>query len=267
MASAIEVLTGYVTAPSTTFTAWTMASGNSLTIRNAPIDEGTWLINAWADNQSAGTLRIRSPKLHDNVQNLRLDVTASDVVPLLPLGFRQRLIAQDTLTVEQTGSGTAGDIETGALLIYYEDLPGIDARLESWTEELRRRIIQYVTVENTIATGTSGGYSGEEALNTEFDLLKANTDYALLGYLVDAECAVVRWRGADTGNLGVGGPGNEALRSVTNEWFIRLSVETGFPCIPVFNSANKAGILVDVAQDENGTDVTVTSILAELLGV
>lgn len=242
-----------------------MASGNSLTIRNAPIDEPVWLVQAWADNQTAGTLRIRSPKLHDNVQNLRFDVTASDVVPLCPPGFRQRLIPQDTLTVEHTGSGTAGDIESGALLLYYENLPGIDARLESWTEELRRRIVHYLTVENTISTGTSGGYSGEEALNSEFDLLKANTDYALLGYLVDTECAVVRWRGADTGNLGVGGPGHDTLRSITAGWFITLSQSTGFPCIPVFNSANKAGILIDVAQDENGADVTVTSILAELL--
>jgi len=34
--------------------------------------------------------------------------------------------------------------------------------------------------------------------------------------------------------------------------------------IPVFNSANKAGILIDGAQDENGADVTVQSIFAEL---
>jgi hypothetical protein len=36
------------------------------------------------------------------------------------------------------------------------------------------------------------------------------------------------------------------------------------PLIPVFNSANKGGILIDAAQDENGTDVTVNSIFAEL---
>jgi hypothetical protein len=32
----------------------------------------------------------------------------------------------------------------------------------------------------------------------------------------------------------------------------------------VFNSANRAGVLIDGAQDENGTDVTVTTLLALL---
>ena len=74
----------------------------------------------------------------------------------------------------------------------------------------------------------------------------------------------MRWRGADTGNLGIGGPGNETLRHVTREWFVRLTERFGIPLIPVFNYANKAGILLDGAQDENGADTTVTSIFAEL---
>jgi hypothetical protein len=263
MGRAMEVITGFAIAPGTTFTSLTMASGNSATIRNAPLGSDIFLLNAWADNQGAGTFRIRSPKLHDNVQGIRLDVTASDVVPLLPPGFRQRLVPQDTLVLEITGSATAGDIETACLLIYYSDLPGTDARLVS-PADIMGRIRNIVTVENTLALGTGGGYSGEEAINSEFDLLKANTDYALLGYLVDAECAVVRWRGVDTGNLGVGGPGNETLRNETRDWFVRLSLAYNLPLIPVFNSANKAGLLLDGAQDENGVDVTVTSILAEL---
>jgi len=265
MGRAMEVITGFATAPGATFTAVTMAAGNSLTIRNAPLDSNIRWLQNWSDNQAAGVTRIRSPKLHDNVQGLRFDIVASDVAPLMPWGAIQRLIAQDQLIVEMTGSAVAGDIETFGALIYYENLPGSDARLAMWGDILPR-IVQYMTQENTIATGTAGGYSGEEALNAEFDLMKANTDYALLGYLVDTECAVVRWRGADTANLGVGGPGHEGIRWVTSTWFKRLSEATGLPLIPVFNSANKAGILVDCAQDENGADVTVTSIFAELSG-
>ena len=118
--------------------------------------------------------------------------------------------------------------------------------------------------ENTIATGTAGGWSGEEAINAEFDNFKAHTDYALMGYIVSAECLAVRWRGSDTGNLGVGGPGNIAPQFGTNNWFVDLSDRYGMPLIPVFNSANKSAILIDAAQDENGTDVTVTSIFAQL---
>ena len=101
--------------------------------------------------------------------------------------------------------------------------------------------------------------------------MKANTDYALVGYLVSpvagqtvGECGCVRWRGVDTGNLGVGGPGSDTDRWLTSQWFLWLSERTGLPLVPVFNSANRAGILLDIAQDENGVDVLVTSIFAEL---
>lgn len=265
MGKALELLTGYVTAPGATLTGLTMASGNVLTIRNASIDSLIVLITAWTDNQGAGVLRIRSPKLHDNVQGIRLYTVVSEVRPLIPSWTKQKLVPQDTLIVELSGSATAGDIETACLLVYYADLPGVEARLITH-EELVGRIKHIVTVENTLALGTAGGYSGEEAINAEFDLLRANTDYALLGYLVSAECACVRWRGSDTGNLGVGGPGNELEKEVTRDWFVTLSQKTGLPTIPVFNSANKAAILIDGVQDESGTDVTVTSILAELSG-
>lgn len=263
---ALELLTGFVTAPSTTFTAWTLASGNSLTVRNAALTTKVRLLSAWGDWQTAGILRIRSPKLHDNVQGLRLQGVASEVYPLIPWLSKdqaQGLTPQDTLTVEQTGSATAGDIESGCLLLYYDDLPGQSAYLIT-PEELSKRAVNLVSVENTLALGTAGGYSGEEAINAEFDLLKANTDYALIGYNVSAECVCVRWRGADTGNLGVGGPGNDTNKDVTHDWFLKLSTLLGLPAIPVFNSANKAGFLLDGAQDENGTDVTLTSILVEL---
>ena len=259
----LELITGRATAPSTTFTALTMSAGNSATVRSAPLDSDILLLQAWADNQADGTFRIRSPRLHDNVQGLRLDVLAGAVEPLLPMGVPQPLIAQDDLVLELTGSGTGGDIESAALLIYYRDLPGAQARLVS-PGEVMPRIANLVTVENTLALGTGGGYTGEEALNAEFDLLKANVDYALLGYLVDAECAAVRWRGIDTANLGVGGPGEPAQRHVTAKWFVHLSEEYGLPLIPVFNAANIGGILVDGVQDENGTDVTLTTLLAEL---
>lgn len=260
---ALELVTGFATAPSTTFTALTMATGNSSTVRNCPDTKMVKLLEAWTDKQTAGAFRIRSPKLHDNVQGIRLADVASIVQGLLPSVSAQRLYPQDTLTLEVTGSGTAGDIETACMLIYYEDLPGSNARFID-RAEVQRRAVNMFTVENTIALGTAGGYSGEEAINAEFDLFKANTDYALLGYNVAVECACVRWRGADVGNYGLGGPGSEDLKPQTKDWFARISEKHGLPLIPVFNSANKFGILVDGAQDENGADTTLTSIFAEL---
>lgn len=263
MGAAMELISGHVVAPGATFTALTMHAGSSLTVRNARLDSKVRLLQAWADHQVAGNVRIRSPKLHDNVQGIRLFSVASEVVPLLSDLTRQPLYPQDTLIVEVTGSGVAGDVESVGALIYYEDLPGAEARFTT-TMVLKERGVNYLAVENTIATGVAGGFSGEEAINAEFDLFKANTDYALVGYRVSAECASVRWRGADTGNLGVGGPGNELGGQWTREWFIMLQRQHDVPLIPVFNSANKAGILIDAVQDENGADVTVTSLFVEL---
>ena len=259
----MEIITGRVVAPSTTLTALTMSAGDSLTIRNAPLDSLILLLQAWADNQSDGTLRIRSPRMHDNVEGLRLDVLASEVKPLLPNRFSQPLIPQDQLTVQLSGSATAADIESAAMMVWYDNLPGIAARMID-APTLIANMVNLMSVENTLALGTGGGYSGEEPITSEFDQLKANTDYALVGYLVDAECAAVGWRGSDSGNLRIGGPGDELGRDYTRSWFYNMAFMYQMPMIPVFNAANKDAILIDGVQDENGTDVTLTSILAQL---
>jgi len=263
MGKALELLAGIATAPGTTLTALTMQGGTSLTVRNAADGSKIELLQAWAKNQTAGVLRVRSPQLHDNVQGIRLNVLAADPENLLPTRPLQPLIPQDTLVAELSGSGTAGDIEIGALLVAYQDLPGITGRFID-PDELSRRAEALVTVENTISTGTSGDFTGAEALNAEFDLLRANRDYALLGFNVSAVCGAVRYRGSDFGNLGVGGPGNQTNPSALAEYFVRLSRIAGEPWIPVFNAANVANLLVDVIQDEDGADVTVTTMLALL---
>jgi len=262
MGKALQVLSGFVTAPSTTFTALTMAVGDTLTVRNSERGRAH-LLNAWGDNQTAGNLRIRSAQMHDNVQGIRMFVVASEVAPLMPLGAKVALEPFDTLVVDQTGSATGGDIESSSLLMYYDNAYGFDARLLDW-QQVAPRIIDYMYAENTLALGTAGGYSGEEAINAEFDQWKSNFDYALIGYQVSAECLTVGWRAPDTSNLRVGGPGNELRKELTGEWFKMLSQVYGIPAIPIFNANNKGGILIDGVQDENGTDVTVTSIFARL---
>lgn len=259
----MELISGFVTAPSTTLTGLTMASGNSLTVRAAREDSGVKLIGVWADNQATGVLRIRSPRMHDNVQCMRFPIVVGNPQSLFPRGMSQKLYPQDTLTVELSGSATAGDIESACLLIYYDDLPGVNANLIN-KSTLKSRATNIITVENTLALGTSGGYSGEEAINAEYDLLKANTDYAIIGYLVSAGCAAIRWRGVDFGNLGIGAPGQITDQTHSANFFVRLAEDTGLDTIPVFNSANKASLLLDGVQDNVGTDVSVSTILAEL---
>ena len=96
------------------------------------------------------------------------------------------------------------------------------------------------------------------------DNFKANTDYALLGIMVDTRVGVVRIQGVDVGNLGIGVPGEPTQRHVYANFFERLSNATGKPCIPVFNSANKAGILVDATGNQAAITTVATLWMVEL---
>lgn len=263
MGLAMEVIAGQATAPSSTLTALTMNAGNSLTVRFANPTSDVRLIQLWARNNAAGIFRVRSPKLHDNVQGIRYRIQAADPIQVLAYGSWQKLIPQDTLIAEISGSATAGQFEQGALLLWYADLPGSNARLANWAD-LVNRVVNILTVEIAVTAGVAGGYSGQVAINSTFDLLQANTDYAILGYTVDTACAVVRFTGPDFANFGLGGPGITTDRSITADWFKWLNLQLGAPTIPVFNSANKAGTLVDVMQNQAGAAVNVNMVLAQL---
>ncbi len=263
MGRALEVIAGQATAPGAVFTGLTMNAGNSLTVRNATPQADVRLLQMWAKNQAVGVFRMRSPKLHDNVQGIRVRNPAAAVIEMLPWLVFQKLYAQDTLVAEITGSAVGGQFEQGAALIYYSDLPGNSARLTT-PDDVQKRGVNIFTVESSITPGAGGGYSGAQAINANFDLFKANTDYALLGYRVDVRCTVVRWLGADTSNLGVGGPGEPSIADVTENWFSFLSQNQGVALIPVFNSANKQGITVDIMQDQAAAAVVVSSLMVEL---
>jgi hypothetical protein len=260
---ALELISAQVIAPGTTLTALSPFSGNSFTIRNAPEESNIYLIQTWVKSQGSGIFRIRSPFLHDNVQGLRFRHKSGQIEPLLADGYLQKLKPQDTLILEMTGSSTSGDIEQASLLVYYENLPGIEGHFIG-PDELASRMEELFTVEVGITAGTSGGYSGEKLISQDFDLFKANTDYAILGYITSADCLAVRLRSSDFGNLGIGGPGESGLNLMTRNWFVDLSYNTGFPLIPVFNSANRTNTFVDVATDENGGTFNITFLMAKL---
>jgi len=263
MGLAMEMISGRATAPGATLTPLTMAAGNSLTVRNASLNSDIRMLNMWAFNNAAGIFRIRSPKLHDNVQGIRYRIDAADPTLLWPNGASQRLYAQDTLIGEISGSAVAGQIEQGQALLWYADLPGSNARLASWTD-IQRRVVNYLTVEVAVTAGAGGGYTGQVAVNSTFDLLQANTDYAVLGGLTDVACAAVQILGPDFANLGIGFPGFLGNRNLPSRFFYELNWQLNLPTIPIFNSANKAGTLVSVVQNQAAAAVNVTLNLVQL---
>lgn len=256
----IEVVSGFVTGAGAVLTAVTVNSGNSLQVRSAPFDKKVQLLSAWAFNDTAaGVLRVRSPRLHDNVQGIRLRVVNNNTDDILcgvaDRCYAQKLIPQDTLVVELSGS--AANIDTGHLLIQYDDLPGISGRFidnDLLMSAGVNRIGQEVSVTTTAA---SGQYTGQVAINVTNDNFKANTDYALLGATCDTRVGAIRIQGVDTGNLGIGIPGEPTMRHVYANFFQRLADAYKKPLIPVFNSANKSAILVDAT----GHTAAITSVL------
>jgi hypothetical protein len=264
MGKGLEVIGGAVTNPGAVFTAWTNNTGNSNQIRSADVASKILLLGGWGENATAGTLRVRSPRLHDFQQGIRMRIPAANGGPQYPglseSAFQQVLIAQDTLTIEQTGG--AAEVDSGTLLIYYDSLPGIAARLIA-SADVRKFGVNIIGQEVSVTTTATGNWSGQVAINSAFDNFKANTDYALLGGMTDTLGTTVRIQGVDTGNLGVGYPANPSLRGLTNNFFAAISDVTGYSLIPVFNSANKTGILVDVADNLVHTHV-VTLFMVEL---
>ncbi len=263
MGTALDTVVGTATAPGATLTAVTVAAGDSLAVKNTNPGVGIWLIEMIGSNNVAGVLRLHSPRMHDNVQGIRTQVIAATPLPLLSHLPLQRLFPQDTLIEEISGSGVAGNIETGVLMIYYEDLPGIAARFMS-PDDLQRRAVNILTVEVDVAPGVGGGYTGSSALNKNFDLLIANTDYAVIGATFSATVGVATIKGPDTGNLRQAIPGLSTMPQLTKDWFWRLSTWSRLPLIPIINSANKAATFIEGVATQAGTAFNVSLNMVQL---
>src|SRR5882724_9279972 len=97
--AALDTVAANGTAINTTLAATTIVAGDSFTVKNAALSSDAFLLQTWVDNQAAGQLRIRSAKMHDNVDAIRTRVQTGVVKPLLPFGVPQRVYPQDTLIV------------------------------------------------------------------------------------------------------------------------------------------------------------------------
>lgn len=259
--SAVEVITGRVVNPGAAFTNVTANTDQSFAVRYHTQPGTTVLEEIWTQQGTAGQIRITSPNLHDDVVGIRMVTHANAVRRLLPEEAEQVLMPQDTLQVELTGSAAATDCV--GMLVRYQDLPGISARLHTW-EEIKPRIERLhgfpVAVTGPVVAGDWGVGN---SLVTTVDEFYANRDYAILGYTVDTECVAVAVSGSDTGHLKVGGPG-PLLADETRAFYVDQSRRSGQPHIPVFNSANRQGTRAFIAKTTAAGTVNVTFLAALL---
>ncbi|HKC69973.1 MAG TPA: hypothetical protein VKB60_00055 [Terriglobales bacterium] len=265
MGRALEVVAGFATNPGAVFTTLTPSTGQSFTVRGTDASKAAWLLSHWAFNATAGELRILSPKLHDQVQGIRNKVTAALSTPLnnLPVNgsFAQRLYAQDNITVQLTGG--AAELDTAALLIAYDDLQGAAGRFID-VPTLRKNGLNVVTDEVTVTAVTTGNFGGAVAVDSVLSRLIANTDYAIIGGMVDTRGCAVGITGIDFANLRVGFFAEPSLRTLSATWFMNLAMAYNAPYIPVFNSANKAATTIDVETNGAGGTFVVNLELVQL---
>ena len=261
---AIDTIASFQTTVGSTYAAGVMATGDSAAVRNAPLNAQPQLVECFYDSvTSPQPCRIRSPLLHDNVQGIRFFPGQSPMATMLPRAINQPLEPQDNLIFELSTAAATGKALLAALL-YYPQLPGAVARLYS-PGDIDPAIKNIKPVTVTIGSGANtAGQWFDAVLTTTENLLHANTDYAVLGFILDTPVACVAVKGIDTGNLRVGCPGI-VNADVTSDWFVRLAQQSGFPTIPVINSTNAPGTFVSIISSATtAAALDATLILGEL---
>lgn len=261
MPYALQQSCGFFTAAGAGTGVVTPMTGDTFGVANFSLTSQAYLDQMWANGGSTDFARIRSPRMHDANQGIRLAVNNIVNVPLLPWELDQPLYPSDTPVVELDETAAA----TGAVAaIYrYQDLPGVNPRYATW-DEISSRVVAVSGV--SVALGAIAGigqYSAGNAINTSFDNFEAGADYALLGYEMAAARLAIAIQGQDTGNLKIGGPGINDART-TSDWFVNAGKRGGSPYIPIIAANNKGSTMVFQTDNAASAATTVTLILAEL---
>lgn len=274
MGLALETLVGYIASGTgtATYDALTNNSGQSYTVRSYQDGSNAYLEDVWAATSAASwLLSIKSPRLHDDVKGILAAMTSytntgSTVIfnpqALLPGHLIQKLFSTDVLSVTALAT-TATNKFVGVFNVRYENLGGVNARLFHWSE-IQPNIANMVGIQvNPVASGTVGVFGSGVALNSVDQRLKANTDYAWLGYTSTLPVAAITMNGVDLGNLMVGGPGafDDAY---TGDFFVQKSVAYNTAHIPVINSNNQGGTFVYCADITASSAPKVTLFFAEM---
>jgi len=257
--SSIDTVLAKVT-NQTSLTAVTVATGDSLTVRSFSPPAQAFLDDIVLKGGQSVTARLTSPYLHDTTRGITVTTAQAPSARTLQRYGSQPLSSQDLLSLSALSGGSNSTLV--ALLAYYTDLGASDARLYNWGD-IAGLISEVKPVEVDVTTSATIGAWSDTLITTTENLLAANTDYAVLGYIVDVACGVVGIKGQDTGNLRICGPGS-VLSFLTAEYFIQKGLDSGRPYIPVINAANVNNTYVSAADNTASLAVVVQMQLAKL---
>ena len=260
MPRAIQTVSGFFTAGAAGTNVATATPGDTFNVPSFDINNRGRLLQAYASGATTDFVRVRSPRMHDANQGLRLRVGNVLAAELLPWWVSEVIYPSDTPIVEIDATGAG----TGAVLLHYEfdDLPGAAPRLANLSD-IQSRVVHLMGCEVDVTSGAIGAYGNGVAINANFDNFEAGADYAWLGYTLTTGTHAIALVGKDTGNLKIGGPGNLDPRW-TSDYFVYMSEQTGRACIPIIAANNKSSTLLQNVDITLNLATKVTLILAQL---
>lgn len=262
MPRCLKTVPGFVTAAGAGTNAVAVSPGAVGTFTLDSFSNGKcYLESVWAAGSVTDFIRVRSGRLHDAQQGIRMWVGSIQRANLLPWPSQQLLYSVDNLTVEAdaTGAGTSAV----ALTYGFDDLGGTGQTIARW-EEISPRIVEIMGQEvDVTSSATIGTYGAGVALNAFVDNWKAGDQYALLGYTCSVATACIAINGTNTSAQDIGFPGDTDTRE-TRDYFKRMAWETQRACIPIIDANNKGSTILKSMDVAASTATKVSLIFGRL---
>ena len=260
MPNAIQTIAGFFTAAAAGTAVATPAPGDLFTVPAFAVTSKAQIEKLAASGATVDFIRVRSPRMHDANQGLRIWVGQTLRRDLLPISLQEVVFPADTPTFEIDATAAGSN---GLLFSYtFDDLPGAQPLLDTW-ESIAPRIVHTMGCQVTVTSGAIGAWGASAALNSSFDNFEAGALYAVLGYTCSVPCLGIALTGKDTGNLKIGGPGSSDPLETRN-YFVAWDRLTVAPRIPIIQANNRGSTFLQNVDIAAATVVNVTLYLAQL---
>ena len=252
-------------APGSGGAAATAMTGDSLTIENFLPGTKAKLLNCVGQTIDSGYQQITAPSFSDTTRGIRMVTASNSIKVISPMNIGQDLRETETLSVEIAGSSTGAEKEVGYANILYESLPGRTGYYLT-PAQLRQQGVRAITIYGSSTATVAGNYSTSALITAGSNLMRTQRPYALVGGAFNFPVLGMGITAPDWSNSRIMIPGMITDNFLVNNWFDQLSVQSGYPLIPVFNSGNKASIKLDWANNATGTTFLWSLFLVELAG-
>lgn len=261
------------------FEALAAVSGDTLSALFFSESSGAYVEEVISGNSTQRMeVAVFSPRFGDNQFGLRMQhkfnpTQASPAGPpqwILPKQLDVPLFPSDTLNIQVNAPAAAGNANV-CLQVYYQNVPGAGQRLASWTQIDAIGWVRVLGIEVTVTPGATGSPGTAVAINANDARLRANLDYALLGYNTDTSGLAFRIKGPDTSGFNILMPVSFDERNMAN-YFVDQDVlrsplngsRLEGPHIPIINSNNAGSTTIDGVAHNNPGATKVTLFLAEM---